>query len=333
MPTNYAVGLISFMVTIICTVPTVTMQKLTPFMYEAFPLGSITATGWLHDQLSLSASGLGGNLFTFYRYVARSTWLGGTEEYSELHESAPYWFNYIVPLAWTLDDARLKAQANQFLDYLLEHQAADGWLGPETTRQTRGIWARSLLCFGLTQYAEANPSETDRVVDAMHRFVTLVHSMLQNNYTGLIENKTLGDDFDPYGFGLSRTHELPISLMWLYENYPRNNSQTIWETMELMFQGGKLGGRDWTTFFVNGVFPTLGTPNITTSGFTHGVNLAEGLRYPTVLYRMTGNKTLVQQTYNAVEMTAEYQTSLSGTIIADEHLGGLSPERGYCIGQ
>lgn len=111
--------------------------------------------------------------------------------------------------------------------------------------------------------------------------------MLKNNYTGLVENKTEGDDFDPYGFGLSRTHELPLALQWLYENYPRNNSEIIWETMELMFQGGKVGGRDWTTFFVEGVFPSRGTPYIKTSGFTHGVNLAEGIepRGPSKFHR------------------------------------------------
>lgn len=104
-------------------------MSLAPFKYEAFPLGQIKASGWLQDQLSLSAAGLGGHLFDFYRYVQRSTWLGGEYEYSELHESAPYWFNYIVPLAWTLDDARLKEQARYFLDYTLEHQAAESRLG------------------------------------------------------------------------------------------------------------------------------------------------------------------------------------------------------------
>ncbi|KAH8655429.1 hypothetical protein BX600DRAFT_515250 [Xylariales sp. PMI_506] len=303
-------------------------ETLAPFKYESFPVGSIQSSGWLGDQLQLSANGLGGHLFDFYRYVARSTWLGGTFEYSELHESAPYWFNYIVPLAWTLNDERLKQQAKQFLDYVLDHQAPDGWLGPETTRQTRGIWARSLLCFGLVQYAEADPTHTDRIVTALHKFVVLVHDMLQNNYTGLIEDKTENDDFDPYGFGLTRTHELPISLQWLYDNHPRNNSKIIWETAELMFSGGRLGLRDWTTFFVDGVFPTVGTPLIKTSSFTHGVNLAQGLRYPTVLYRMTKNPGLIEQTYTAVNLTATYQTSDSGTIVADEHLGGRSPERG-----
>jgi hypothetical protein len=66
-----------------------------------------------------------------------------------LNESSPYWFNYIVPLAWTLDDQRLKDQAREYLDHVLNTQAEDGWLGPEKTRQARGIWARSLLLFGL----------------------------------------------------------------------------------------------------------------------------------------------------------------------------------------
>lgn len=113
-------------------------------------MGAIKPLGWLHDQISLSAEGLGGHLFDFYRYVNQSTWLGGDYEYSELNEAAPYWFNYIVPLAWVLDDARLKSQAKAFLDYVLDTQAEDGWLGPEKTRQTRGIWARSLLGFGLS---------------------------------------------------------------------------------------------------------------------------------------------------------------------------------------
>ncbi|KAH8586555.1 hypothetical protein B0O99DRAFT_701834 [Bisporella sp. PMI_857] len=304
------------------------VKTLVPFKYGSLPLGSITPSGWLRDQIQLSADGLGGHLYDFYRYVARSTWLGGDFEYSELHESAPYWFNYIVPLAWVLDDQRLKTQAREFLDYTLENQAEDGWLGPEKTRQTRGIWARSLLCFGLVQYAEADLTQTDRIVDAMHKFVALVHSMLKDSFTGLLQNRDKGDKFDPYGFGVSRTHELPISLMWLYENHPRGNEEAIWETIELMFEGGRKGSRDWTTFFVNGVFPKLGTGTFKTSGFTHGVNLAEGLRYPTVLYRWNKNSSLIQQTYDAVNMTLEYQTSLSGSIIGDEHLGGLSPQRG-----
>lgn len=131
--------------------------ELLKFKLDTLPPGAVRPTGWLKDQLQLSADGLGGHLFEFYRYVSRSTWLGGDWEYSELNEASPYWFNYIVPLAWSLDDAKLKSQAKAYLDYVLDHQAQDGWLGPETTRQTRGIWARSLLLFGLTVSCQASP--------------------------------------------------------------------------------------------------------------------------------------------------------------------------------
>lgn len=120
-----------------------------PYTYNLLPIGEIKPLGWINDQLTLQGSGLAGNLFDFYRYVKDSAWLGGTEEYSELHESTPYWYNANVPLAYVLADKRLILQSNQFLDYVLTHQAEDGWLGPETTRQTRGIWARCLLLQGM----------------------------------------------------------------------------------------------------------------------------------------------------------------------------------------
>ncbi|CAK7229689.1 hypothetical protein SCUCBS95973_007310 [Sporothrix curviconia] len=307
-------------------------SALQPFRFQNYAPGAITPTGWLRDQMQLSADGLGGNLFDFYRYVHESSWIGGTYEYSTLNEASPYWFNGIVPLAWGLDDARLKAQAKQYLDYVLDHQQADGWLGPETTPQTRGLWGRALFFFGLTQYAEADPTETERIVDAMHRFVVLANAMLHDNYRGLINNATLGDVYDPYEFGTSRAQELPVSLMWLYDNYPRNNSALILDTISLMFEGSRKANFDWTTFFVNGVFPTGAAPN-PAPGFMHGVNMAEGMRYPAVLYRLTGNESLVAQTADAVNLITTYQSALSGTIIADEFVGGLDPQRGseLCI--
>ncbi|KAL1888441.1 hypothetical protein Sste5346_009558 [Sporothrix stenoceras] len=308
------------------------LTALKPFRFQNYAPGTITPTGWLRDQMQLLADGLGGNLFDFYRFVHESSWLGGRHEYSTLNEASPYWFNGIVPLAWGLNDARLKAQAKQYLDYVLDHQQADGWLGPETTPQTRGLWARALLFFGLTQYAEADPTETERIVDAMHRFVVLANAMLKDNYRGLINNATLGDVYDPYEFGTARAQELPVSLMWLYDNYPRNNSELILDTISLMFAGSRKANFDWTTFFVDGIFPTGAAPN-PAPGFMHGVNMAEGMRYPAVLYRLTGNESLVTQTANAVSLITTYQSALSGTIIADEFVGGLDPQRGseLCI--
>lgn len=43
---------------------------------------------------------------------------------------------------------------------------------------------------------------------------------------------------------------------------------------------------------------------------------------------MEKNPSLLDQSREAVDMTIKYHGSSSGTIIADEYLGGLSPQRG-----
>ncbi|KAI0482613.1 duf1680 domain-containing protein [Xylariaceae sp. FL0804] len=299
-------------------------------VYQALPLGSIKPLGWLKDQLETEADGLAGNLFDFYRFVQDSMWLGGNSEYSTLHESAPYWFNGLVPLAFGLDDVRLKGQVQDFLDYILSHQQSDGWIGPETTPQTRSLWARCYILLGLMQYAEADPSQTDRIVDSMHRYIELAHSMLQDNFTGLIEHP--GDVFDSDGFGAARAHEMHIPLQWLYENYPRNNSELIWDTMELMIDGATEFGVDWRNYWVEGVYPEVIYDPMTTSSFSwlfnHGVNMAEGLRFPLAIYRMTHDEALKTQTRTAVDLVARWHKSLAGTIIGDEYITDLNPIRG-----
>lgn len=112
----------------------------------------------------------------------------------------------------------------------------------------------------------------------MHRYLNLAHSMLRNNYTGLIVHED--DTFDPSGFGVGRTHEMHIPLQWLLENYPRNNSRVLWETMELMIDGGVVWGADWRKLWVEGVYPETFYDGVTPWNmswvFLHGVNHAEG---------------------------------------------------------
>ncbi|KAI5847402.1 hypothetical protein DFP73DRAFT_593246 [Morchella snyderi] len=301
-------------------------EQLVPFKYDSLPLGSIKPLGWLKDQLRLSAEGLAGHEWDFYRFAMNSTWSGGTWEYSGLHETAPYWFNYIVPLAWSLDDARLKAQAKEFLDSVLDAQQEDGWLGPETAKGERGLWARALLLYGMIQYAEADPSETERIVAAMHRFVNLAYAMLKDNYTGLVP--VSGDVFGAGNHGVTRAHELATQFQWLYDKYPNGNEENIWGAIDLMFKGGISAQRDWREFFVEGVFPTVAMPAIVDRRFVHGVDLAEGLRWTTALYRLDKNESLTTQAHDSVDMLFKYHGADSGTITADELLAGMSPNRG-----
>ncbi|KAI1107562.1 hypothetical protein F4804DRAFT_163777 [Jackrogersella minutella] len=303
-------------------------------VYKPLELGSVKPLGWFKDQLELEAAGLSGNMFDFYRFVHDSKYIGGSTEYSGLDEASPYWFNGLVPLAFGLGDERIIGQVKYYLDYILDHQQEDGWIGWETTQATRGLWARCLLLLGLIQYAEADTTQTERIVDAMHRYVVLAHSMLQNNFTGLITHGN--DTYDTAGFGCGRTHELHIPMQWLLERYPRNNSQIIWETMDLMIEGGVVWGGDWRTFWTDDAYPKVyyeTTPYDLSWVFLHGVNMAQGLRYTLSLYINSGDEALKTQTRKAVDLLAAYHRSLSGTIIADEYITDLNPSRGaeLCI--
>ncbi|KAI5306846.1 hypothetical protein KEM56_006825 [Ascosphaera pollenicola] len=298
---------------------------LVPFRYQLLPLGTIAPRGWLKDQLELAANGLAGHLFEFYRFVQRSSWVGGDQEYSSLNEAAPYWYNGIVPLAFGLDDDRLKGQARAFLDYILSHQAEDGWIGPEKTAKTRGIWARCLVFRGLRAHAEAEPSRKEEIVSAMMRFTRLAHGMLKDDYRGYKAHE--GDLYDTGKFVLARPHELSLSLQWLYNEVPSADKAIIWETMNQLWKGSEIYGRDWSKFFVDGVFPkepsVLPSPN-----FQHGVNVAQGLRYTAQKYRMTASAVLAKRSREAVDMLFKYHGTPTGSFTSDEYLGGRDPNRG-----
>ncbi|KAI0855356.1 hypothetical protein F4860DRAFT_496703 [Xylaria cubensis] len=163
----------------------------------------------------------------------------------------------------------------------------------------------------------------------MHRYIELVHSMLQNNFTGLIAKP--GDVFDGSGWGPARAHEMHIPLQWLYENHPKNNSDLIWETMELMIQGSTTFGVDWRNFFVEGTFPEVVYAPRSQSYpwlWTHGVNLAEAIRFPLAIYRTSHDEALKTQTRTAIDLVQKYHTSLAGTIIGDEAMTDNNPSRG-----
>jgi hypothetical protein len=275
------------------------------------------------------ADGLPGHEHDFYLIVKENPWLGGHHEYSPLNEAFPYWFNGLVPLAYSTNNTRLKIQVIRAAQHIINHQHPDGWLGPEADLKRRNFWGRYPVFLGLTQLVEAEPmlSLPGTVVPAMHRFVDLMHKMLKNNWEGFESHP--GDQFDQQ-WGRSRAADMVIALQWLYEKYPQENAEKIWECMTLIHQKAY----DWSHWFSEGVFikEDLDTVPVGLTNryfpYEHGVNAGQGLKSPAVFARLTHNLSLHDSARQGVNWTFLYHGTSSGAIIGDEREAGLSPSRG-----
>src|SRR3954452_623515 len=98
--------------------------------FNLLPLGCVRPTGWLRGQLQIQANGLGGHLDETWADVgSNSGWLGGT---GESWERGPYFLDGLVPLAYLLDDAKLKAKVQKWMDWTLNSQTPEGMFGPKS---------------------------------------------------------------------------------------------------------------------------------------------------------------------------------------------------------
>ena len=143
---------------------------------EPLPTGAIRPAGWLKVQLETQAKGLGGRLDEFWPDIKDSAWIGGK---AEGWERVPYWLDGIVPLAYLLDDEGLKAKARKYIDYILDHQHPDGWLGPVGDSQKHApydVWPLFPLYKALIQYERA--SGDPRVIPALAKCARKIDGVL-----------------------------------------------------------------------------------------------------------------------------------------------------------
>ena len=268
--------------------------------------------------MTIMANGLAGHEADFLSYVNENPWVGGDSDYSDLHEALPYWFNSLVGIAYTLDDDRLKSQILNVTNIVLKNQSSNGWIGPETKLDSTMLWGRFPMMLGLMQLAEAEPSMSQPITSAIHRFVPIMYDLLHD---GKSVNET---------WGRARYGDMNLVLQWLVTYHPSNDTSLIFDTMAAL-QDWAI---DWPGFFSEGSFPfgdlDLVDPATTDELFPylHGVNLGQGLKAPGVDYRFNKNQTLIQTVKDAVNWTLQYHGAPSATIIGDERISGLNPDRG-----
>lgn len=285
-------------------------HPLAPNAFCLLPLGSIHPAGWLKAQLQIQANGLSGHLDETWPDVGpNSGWLGGT---GESWERGPYYLDGLIPLAWLLDDARLKAKAQRFVEWTLTHQQANGMIGPATNDDW---WPRIVMLKALTQYQELTGDPS--VIPLMDKYFQ--HQLAE------LPKRPLRD------WGKFRWQDEALSVIWLYN---RTGSAYLLDLARLLHRQGY----DWMAQYANFQYTEpitaaflklaegngLKDPDLA----THGVNNAQAIKTGAVWSMVSGAQTDRSATRKMLEELDRYHGLPNGMFSCDEHLDGRDPSQG-----
>lgn len=274
-------------------------EKLIGKTFEPLPPGSIRPYGWLLRQLQTQAEGLSGHLDEFWPDIANSGWIGGT---ADAWERGPYWLDGLVPLAFLLDDQRLKAKVHHWITYILDHQHEDGWIGPLHKGGEYDPWPVSVVLKAMTQYQEATGDA--RVIPAMVRFFQRLQELLAQQPL--------------QSWARMRGSELVLSLHWLYERLKEDWLLALIQTVQEQ-------SYDWLSHFEH--FAYTERQN-TWEQENHGVNTSMALKQPAIWYRLSQQQRHRQAIHNIIETLDTYHGQATGIFTADENLAGKNPSQG-----
>lgn len=312
---------------------------LKPNAYLELPLGSIKPDGWLKDQLQRMADGMTGKLDSIYPEVVgpRNGWLGGD---GDGWERGPYWIDGLLPLAYILDDEILKAKVRPWVEWTINNQTDDGYIGPipfeSEPEHESGLqrgkrkdwWPKMVMLKILQQYYNATSDE--RVVETLTKYFRYQFKELP---------KRPLDDLT-----LWANRRGADNLQVVYWLYSITGDEFLLDLGEIIQEQTF----PWTTVFNNEEnyndpttpwhytrlkrypFDTTEINNLTVSkiGGIHTVNFAQGLKAPVIYYQKAQDKKYLNAVKKALKDIKKYHGQPQGMYGGDEPLHGTNPVQG-----
>ncbi|MBQ8955308.1 MAG: glycoside hydrolase family 127 protein, partial [Clostridia bacterium] len=295
----------------------------------ALPLGAIRPEGWLRKQLETAAEGLTGKLHEFWPDVKDSAWRGGA---GDGWERAPYYLDGLVPLAWLLEDEKLKGVCMEYIEWTLQSQREDGFFGPADNEDW---WPRMVMLKALMQYFTATVDK--RVPEFMFNYFKYEYRA--------IDKKPLRE------WAVARGAENIQAVVWLY-NLTGGKHKFLLELMQ------KLRDQtlDWTGHF--SAFPhTQAMQRLipweemktgramedekgeklaggerpyyaTQYHLSHVVNVAMGLKAPGVISQFKSGTKEREAFQAGWQKLMKHHGVAYGMFTGDEHLSGNGPTQG-----
>ncbi|MBN1555022.1 MAG: glycoside hydrolase family 127 protein [Phycisphaerae bacterium] len=150
------------------------------------PLGAVRPAGWLKHQLDLMAGGMVGRLPEISKDLAPDNgWFGGE---NDGWEEQPYWFRGFYSLARLTGDSRLLAEADRWIEAVLNSQQADGYFGAAAQKKCVGdngqemcdLWPHMIMLDAVIRHYEATSDE--RVIPFMTRFFAFCRDMPDDQF-------------------------------------------------------------------------------------------------------------------------------------------------------
>lgn len=267
--------------------------------YSPLPLTSVKPKGWLLEQLRLQAGTITGHLDEIWPDVGpQSAWLGGS---GEGWERGPYYLDGLLPAAYLLDDAALKAKAQKWVNWTLDNQRPDGGIGPV---KNEDWWPNFIMLKVLTQYQEATGDA--RVIPLMQKFFAYQARQL--------------DQRKLYQWAIYRWHDEVLSVLWLY-----NRTGEAW----LLDLAKKLRaqGHPWQEQFANFRY-TARTEKREATLSTHGVNNAMALKAAPLWFLVSNSPADRAGLGEMLAKLDRYHGLPNGMFSADEHYAGTDPSQG-----
>jgi uncharacterized protein len=269
--------------------------------FQPMLLSEITPLGWLKMQLQIQADGLSGHLDEFWPDIRDSQWFGGK---AEGWERAPYWLDGVLPLAYQLEDHRLKGKIENYLDYIFTHED-NGWLGPMPEDQAKAdLWAIFQFLKVVLQYYDV--TQDPKIVDIVARCLRRIDAHI---------------DVAPlFNWAQFRWFEALLPVYWLYEK--TGESWLLELGLKLRSQGF-----DWATFFGNWPI-TEPTPKWRWNYMGHVVNNAMALKAYPLYWRQSHTESDRQFAYEMIRKLDQYHGMVTGVFTGDECLAGKNPVQG-----
>ena len=227
-----------------------------------------------------------------------SGWLGGT---GESWERGPYFLDGLVPLAFLTENPRLIAKVKKWVNWTLDHQTPEGWIGPT---RNQDWWPNFVMLKVLTQYYEATGDA--RVIPVMTKYFAYQAAHL--------------DERPLKEWAVYRWQDEVLSILWLYN---RTGDASLLDLARKLHAQGK----DWNAQAEHFPFKEkVSGPAANLN--SHGVNNAQALKAAAVWSLITKSDSDRAALYQMFQDLDEYHGLPNGMFSADEHFAGHDPSQG-----